>query len=83
MEYYIKKATDLSMITEEHFMTWWPSFIFIRIMQAMGAYGYRGFFQQKQHFLLSVPFAIRNLEVLINELGLPRGYPEIHAVSEK
>ncbi|MDK2909912.1 MAG: hypothetical protein PWR20_1479 [Bacteroidales bacterium] len=83
LEYYIKKATDLSMISEEHFMTWWPSFIFIRIMQAMGAYGYRGFFQQKQHFLTSVPFAIRNLEVLINELGLPRGYPEIHAVFEK
>ncbi len=83
LEYYLRKAISLHMTTEESYMKWWPSFIFIRIMQALGAYGYRGFFQQKQHFLLSVPYALRNLEKLLKEYGLPRGYPELHAVFEK
>ncbi len=83
LEYYLKQAISEKITSEDRFHRWWPSFIFIRIMQALGAYGYRGFFQQKQHFLLSVPFAIQNLENLLKEYGLPRGYAELHAVFEK
>ncbi|MGC8865664.1 MAG: RapZ C-terminal domain-containing protein [Bacteroidales bacterium] len=83
LEHYLRNAILKKMTTEEAFMDWWPSFVFVRIMQAMGAYGYRGFFQQKQHFLLSVPLAIRNLEFLLKEYGFPRGYPELNNILEK
>lgn len=51
----------------------------IRIMQAMGAYGYRGFFERKARFLESVPFAARNIARLL-EVGLPVELPEIESV---
>ena len=38
-----------------------------RTLQVLGAYGFRGYFEKKQHFLQSVPFAIANLRELLQE----------------
>jgi aminoglycoside/choline kinase family phosphotransferase len=54
-------------------------FVLVRLMQAMGAFGYRGFFERKRRFLESVPYAAKNLEGLL-ESGLPRALPELEAV---
>ena len=43
----------------------------------MGAYGYRGFYERKTHFLQSVPYAIRNLERLLQDGGLPVALPAL------
>jgi hypothetical protein len=42
-------------------------FVLFRTMQVLGAYGFRGYFEKKPHFLQSVPFAIDNLRKLIAE----------------
>ena len=42
-------------------------FVLFRTMQVLGAYGFRGYFEKKPHFLQSVPFAIDNLRKLIQE----------------
>jgi RNase adaptor protein for sRNA GlmZ degradation len=45
----------------------------------MGAYGYRGFFEQKPHFIESAKFAIKNLDWLLNNTKLPIEMPELYS----
>jgi hypothetical protein len=61
------------------FLETYRGHVLIRIMQAMGAYGYRGFFERKPRFLESVPFAARNVAGLL-ESGLPVELPELESV---
>jgi RNase adaptor protein for sRNA GlmZ degradation len=58
----------------------YPGFVFIRIMQAMGAYGLRGFYERKPHFLQSIPYAVRNLEYLLRTTKLPVEVPALLGV---
>lgn len=62
------------------FLAAFPLFAHIRIMQAMGAYGLRGFYERKTRFLQSIPYAIRNLEHLLRTTELPIPLPELTAV---
>lgn len=57
-------------------------FVLFRTLQVLGAYGFRGLYEHKQHFVESIPFAIRNLQSLFadNE-ELQRAYPYIYAIS--
>ena len=49
----------------------------------MGAYGFRGFYEKKQHFLKSVPFAIENIKYLLSNMDLPVKLPALMAVLQK
>ncbi|MBR4088578.1 MAG: phosphotransferase, partial [Bacteroidales bacterium] len=60
----LKKYVD---IPKETFYKKLRLFVLFRTMQVLGAYGFRGYFEKKPHFLQSVPFAIDNLRKLINE----------------
>ncbi len=46
-------------------------------MQALGAYGFRGFYERKPHFLQSVPYAIKNLRWLLQNATLPIALPAL------
>jgi RNase adaptor protein for sRNA GlmZ degradation len=46
-------------------------------MQALGAYGFRGFYERKTHFLQSVPYALRNIRWLLHNVELPVALPTL------
>ncbi|MCF7825714.1 MAG: phosphotransferase [Candidatus Marinimicrobia bacterium] len=70
LDHYLSAASQLLPIDREAFTRHYYAFVYIRIMQAMGAYGYRGFYERKTHFLQSIPYAVRNLEYLIRKVDL-------------
>jgi aminoglycoside/choline kinase family phosphotransferase len=59
------------------FMDRYYSYVYVRILQALGAYGFRGFFERKAHFLQSVPFALKNLRWLKENVRLPIELPAL------
>jgi aminoglycoside/choline kinase family phosphotransferase len=79
------RASDFWMrhVDVAEFRPWFTGFSLIRILQAMGAYGFRGFHEKKVHFLQSVPFAIRNLEYLLGQWDLPLELPELRRALER
>ncbi|MDE5703733.1 MAG: aminoglycoside phosphotransferase family protein, partial [Bacteroidales bacterium] len=58
-------------------------FVFLRIFQAMGAYGLRGLYERKAVFLQSIPHAIANLARLADQGRLPADLPEITRIIER
>lgn len=78
LERYLAELEGMVPVDRDAFLGCYRGFVLIRIMQALGAYGYRGFFERKPRFLQSVPFAARNLDALLDE-GLPLSLPEIES----
>jgi aminoglycoside/choline kinase family phosphotransferase len=77
---YISAAGAKTQLDEKQFRALFPGFVYIRIMQAMGAYGLRGFYERKAHFLQSIPYAVRNIERLLQTTELPVKLPALMSV---
>ena len=59
-----------------------PHFVLLRTLQVLGAYGYRGYFERKPHFLESIPLALKNLrEIFETNPDLQTQYPYLYALS--
>jgi hypothetical protein len=80
LETYMDHLSKLISVDRAQFKAYFNAFSLIRIMQAMGAYGYRGYFERKVHFLQSVPYAIRNMRYLLQQNALPNNLPELRNV---
>jgi len=77
LDRYIDRLADCIKITREAFMHHYYAYVYVRIMQALGAYGFRGFYERKAHFLQSVPYALKNLHWLLEHVELPIALPTL------
>jgi len=77
LEHYLGAAGRYVELTRETFLHHYYAFVYVRIMQALGAYGFRGFYERKPHFLQSVPFALKNLKWLLANVQLPVAVPTL------
>ena len=71
---YLAGSVDLK---RDAFMESYYAFVYVRILQALGAYGFRGFYERKPHFLDSVPYALKNLRWLAEHVRLPIALPAL------
>lgn len=63
---YIDAAREFVDISPVRVFSQLRFFVLFRILQVLGAYGFRGYFEHKPHFLQSIPFAIANLKQLLD-----------------
>ena len=64
---YMDALRQYIPVDERYFMSQLRHFVLFRTLQVLGAYGFRGYFEKKPHFIQSVPFAIENLRQLLKE----------------
>jgi len=77
LDHYLEKLRGFADVKPVVFMQHYHAYVYIRIMQALGAYGFRGFYERKVHFLQSVPYALKNLRWLLHNVKLPVALPTL------
>ncbi len=77
LDLYIERLGDFIKIDREEFLRYFYAYVYVRILQALGAYGFRGFYERKAHFLQSVPYALKNLRWLLHNVKLPIALPAL------
>lgn len=83
LAYYLNKLSQRVDIEAIHFHQFLPSFILLRLMQVLGAYGYRGIIQKKVHFLQSIPYALAEIPNYLKSGHIPQGFYHMMQVIEQ
>jgi len=77
LDYYLDCLGGFMDLKRDAFMEHYYAYVYVRILQALGAYGFRGFYERKAHFLQSVPYALKNLRWLAENVKLPIALPAL------
>lgn len=67
-------------IEKDLFRSQYYGYVLIRLLQVLGAYGFRGLFERKAQFLTSIPLALRNLKEFFNKQSIGISVPEFRKV---
>jgi aminoglycoside/choline kinase family phosphotransferase len=84
LQYYLDCAeVQLEQtIDRARFVSQYNGYVLIRLLQVLGAYGFRGLFERKAHFLTSIPLALRNLKWFLQNNKMGISVPEFERVLE-
>ena len=78
---YLRALRSYTEVDEDRFRERLRLFVLFRTLQVLGAYGYRGYFEKKPHFLASVPYALDNLRSLLKTPFTD--YPYLNGILDK
>ena len=77
LDHYLDRLSSFIQLDREVFLRYYYAYVYVRLLQALGAYGFRGFYERKAHFLQSVPYALKNLRWLLHNVQLPITLPTL------
>jgi len=77
LSWYLESLKKYINIDEKKFVDDYYGFVLIRLLQVMGAYGFRGYFERKAHFLQSIPYAVENLRWILANVKFRLEMPEL------
>jgi len=80
VDFYLDQVQDIKKVDRDRFKHYFYGFVFMRVMQAFGAYGYLSQVKGKKHFLKSVPHAIKNVEILAEQDTILDDMPALKTV---
>lgn len=82
LDYYMDEIDRLleKPVDRVTFVSQYNGYVLIRLLQVMGAYGFRGLFERKAHFLASIPLAMRNLRFFLDHKRIGIVTPEFERV---
>ena len=76
--HYLEVLQKHQEVDEKAFIGQYYYFVLLRTLQVLGAYGYRGLFERKSHFIESIPYAFENLQWLLNQIEDFEQFPYLH-----
>ncbi|HTN38555.1 MAG TPA: RNase adapter RapZ [Arachidicoccus sp.] len=84
LEYYMGQVNELldHPIDQNTFVNQFKGFVLIRLLQVLGAYGFRGLFQRKAAFLAGIPIALANLKQFTDKHAIGIALPEFERILE-
>lgn len=83
LNYYIQIVRMLTPIDIEEFLNYYYAITLIRVLQTLGAYGLRGLSQGREHFIQSIPYALKNLHVISEKNKILEHLPELANVIDR
>lgn len=80
LDHYLEVLSNYIDFNKEEWLEYYRAFVLVRLMQAMGAYGFRGFYERRTQFLKSIPYALKQLDNILKNDHFPQGFPYLEKV---
>jgi len=80
LTFYLNQLQHRKKVNQNDFKKYYYGYVLIRLLQTLGAYGFRGYYENKSHFLLSIPYALKNLQWLVDNNHIPKILPELNRI---